>query len=134
MVGAEREWREVVRAAPRFRSGWRGLGETLIRAGRFPDPETIAEDLAGDGVIRAEGLSLKSRVAYRQSLRFRSNCPGTYLNLGCALKDSGWIEAAVGAWEQALRLAPGDPAVRQELARLGRPSPARSSPVRYLPC
>jgi len=62
--------------------------------------------------------------AYRQSLRFRSIYPGTYLNLGCALKDSGRIEEAVGAWEQALRLAPDDPAARHELARVGRLSTA----------
>jgi len=63
LVAAEHEWREVVRAAPRYRQGWRGLGETLIRAGRFLDAETIAEELAGDEAIRTEGLLLKSRVA-----------------------------------------------------------------------
>ncbi len=62
-AGAEREWREVVRAAPRYRPGWRGLGEALIRAGRFPDAEAVADDLARVTAIRAEGLLLKSRVA-----------------------------------------------------------------------
>jgi glycosyltransferase involved in cell wall biosynthesis/tetratricopeptide (TPR) repeat protein/2-polyprenyl-3-methyl-5-hydroxy-6-metoxy-1,4-benzoquinol methylase len=63
LAAAEIEWRDVVCAAPRYRQGWRGLGETLIRAGRFPDAETIAEELARDEAIRTEGLLLKSRVA-----------------------------------------------------------------------
>jgi tetratricopeptide (TPR) repeat protein len=29
LAGAEREWREVVRAVPCYRPGWRGLGETF---------------------------------------------------------------------------------------------------------
>jgi tetratricopeptide (TPR) repeat protein len=66
LSGAERQWREVVHAAPRYRVGWRGLGETLIRAGRFADAERIADELACDGAMRAEGHSLKSRVAVAQ--------------------------------------------------------------------
>ncbi len=58
--------------------------------------------------------------AYRQSLRFRLNHPATYVSLGYALKDSGRIEEAVGAWEQALRLAPNDPTASGELMRQGR--------------
>ncbi len=63
LAGAEREWREVVRAAPRYRPGWRGLGETLVRAGRFPDAEAIAEDLTRNEATRTEGLLVQSRVA-----------------------------------------------------------------------
>ena len=58
--------------------------------------------------------------AYRSRSDSGPNHPATYLNLGCALKDSGRMEEAVTAWEQALRLAPGDPMVRAELARVGR--------------
>lgn len=43
-------------------------------------------------------------VAYRQSLRYRTNHAATCLNLGYALKDSGRIEEAAAAWEQAARL------------------------------
>jgi hypothetical protein len=59
-------------------------------------------------------------VAYRQSLRYRPIYAATYLNLGYALKDSGRLEEAAAAWEQTARLAPYNPAPRQELSRLGR--------------
>ncbi len=35
LADAEHEWHEVVRAAPRYRPGWRGLGEVLVRQGRY---------------------------------------------------------------------------------------------------
>ncbi len=57
---------------------------------------------------------------YRQSLRYRPNYAATYLNLGYALKDSGRIDEAARAWERVVRLAPNDPVVPRELARLGR--------------
>jgi Flp pilus assembly protein TadD len=66
LAGAEHEWREVVQAAPRYRPGWRGLGETLIRAGRVAEAATVADDLASAGAIRTEGLLLKSRAAIAQ--------------------------------------------------------------------
>jgi len=66
LAAAEPEWREVVRAAPGYRVGWRGLGDTLIRAGRCADADTIAEDLTRDQITRVEGLLLKSRVAIAQ--------------------------------------------------------------------
>jgi len=63
LAAAEREWREVVRVAPRYRPGWRGLGETMIRQARFADAQTVAEDLMQQQALRAEGLLLKSRTA-----------------------------------------------------------------------
>jgi len=62
LAGAEREWRDVVAAAPRYRQGWRGLGETLIREGRFRDANAVAEELIQQQALRAEGLLLRSRV------------------------------------------------------------------------
>ena len=38
LAEAERHWREVVREAPRYRPGWRGLGEVLIQKQRLPKP------------------------------------------------------------------------------------------------
>ena len=63
--------------------------------------------------------------AYRQSLRYRPNYAGTYLNVGYALRDSGRFDEAAQAWQEAARLAPNDPTARAELAGL-RQSPARS--------
>ena len=64
LAEAERQWREVVREVPRYRPGWRGLGETLIRGGRFAEAEALAEELLkNDGALRIEGLLIKSRTA-----------------------------------------------------------------------
>jgi O-antigen biosynthesis protein len=67
LAEAERQWTEAVREAPRYRQGWRGLGETLIRAARLTDAELVAEELIKDQTLRAEGLVLKSRVALAQA-------------------------------------------------------------------
>jgi len=65
LVEAEREWREVVRESPRYRTGWRGLGETLVRRGRFAEAESLAEELLADWPLRAEGWLLRNRIARR---------------------------------------------------------------------
>ena len=69
------------------------------------------------------GRPEEAATAYRLSLRYRTNHPATYLNLGSAPKDAGRMSEAVAAWEQALRLAPGDPAICAELARVGKLPP-----------
>jgi GT2 family glycosyltransferase/tetratricopeptide (TPR) repeat protein len=60
---AEEEWREVTRAVPRYRPGWRGLGEVLIRGGRHQEAMAVAEQFLGDPALRVEGHLLKSRLA-----------------------------------------------------------------------
>ena len=62
--------------------------------------------------------------AYRQSLRFRSNCPGDLLEPGLRPQGQRSDRRSGECLGAALRLAPGDPAVRQELASVGRLSPA----------
>ncbi len=63
LAEAERQWREVVREAPRYRLGWRGLADVLLRADRLAEVETLAQELIGDEALRIEGLLLKSRAA-----------------------------------------------------------------------
>ena len=50
---AERQWAEVVREAPRYRPGWRGMGDTLIREQRLADAEKLAGELMQDGPLHA---------------------------------------------------------------------------------
>ena len=66
LAEAEQHWREVVRAVPRYRQGWRRLGETLLRMDRFAELDSLAESLSGDGEVRIEGLLMKSRSAEAQ--------------------------------------------------------------------
>ena len=61
----------------------------------------------------------RSRLTANRS-HFGPHYAATHLNLGYALKDSGRLDEAAAEWEQTLRLAPGDTAVRHELMRIGR--------------
>ena len=62
---AEDQWRRVVAEVPCYRPGWRGLGETLIRRGRFAEAESLVEELLSNHSVRVEGWLLKSRIALR---------------------------------------------------------------------
>ena len=66
MADAEHQWRAVVREAPRYRTGWRGLGDILLRLGRLNDAHSLAEKLIRDDVLSVEGMLLKHRVALIQ--------------------------------------------------------------------
>jgi tetratricopeptide (TPR) repeat protein len=67
LAEAERRWSEVICEAPKYRQGWRGLGDTLIREQRLADAEKLAAELAQDGALRPEGLLLKSRLGLLQN-------------------------------------------------------------------
>jgi tetratricopeptide (TPR) repeat protein len=82
LAEAERQWAEVVREAPHYRQGWRGLGETLLQEQRFADAERAADELTQDRALRPEGLLLKCRAAMGQS----------QLDKARAALDAGWAE------------------------------------------
>ena len=67
LAEAERQWKEVVREAPRYRQGWRGLGETLVQEQKLAEAEKLAAELMKDEALRAEGMLLESRVATAQN-------------------------------------------------------------------
>jgi GT2 family glycosyltransferase/tetratricopeptide (TPR) repeat protein len=95
---AEAEWREVTRAVPRYRPGWRGLGEVLIRATRLREAMAVAEHCLGepDAAVRVEGRLLKGRLAVA----------------------AGDIAAARAEIEQALAEDPGDRAALEARCHL----------------
>ncbi len=63
---AEEQWRRVVAEVPGYRPGWRGLGETLIRRGRFDEAEAVAARLLDDDRNRVEGYLITGRIALAQ--------------------------------------------------------------------
>jgi tetratricopeptide (TPR) repeat protein len=63
---AEHELRLVVQEMPRYREGWRGLGESLLRQGKTKEVASIAQQLMGDPCLRAEGHALKSQIAMQR--------------------------------------------------------------------
>ena len=52
-----------MRELPRYRAGWRGLGDALIRMQRFDEADRLAAELLTDAHVRVEGLMLTSRLA-----------------------------------------------------------------------
>ena len=63
LVRAEQEWRQVTREVPRYRAGWHGLGEVLLRGGRHREALSVAEHCVNEPGLKVVGHLLKSRVA-----------------------------------------------------------------------
>jgi GT2 family glycosyltransferase/tetratricopeptide (TPR) repeat protein/2-polyprenyl-3-methyl-5-hydroxy-6-metoxy-1,4-benzoquinol methylase len=63
LAHAEEQWRRVVDEMPRYRPGWRGLGNVLLRQGKQQEALAVAQGLLGQPGLRCEGLLLKSQAA-----------------------------------------------------------------------
>jgi tetratricopeptide (TPR) repeat protein len=191
----EEQWRRIVQEMPRYRPGWRGLGDALLRRGSLDQAQALAERLLADAHLRNEGQLLQSGLAsargdhraarekleqalterpddtdllralcqvlfergepgeaehalrelvqrapedasaqhnlglvylrlhrhteaietFGESVRLRPDAAQTHLHLGYALKAAGRLEEARAAWENVLRLEPGNQAALQEL-------------------
>ncbi len=86
---AEGEWRRVVAESPRYRPGWRGIGETLVHRGLLNEAWSMAARLVDDAHLRVEGLLLRSRVALAQ----------------------GQVATAIEEMDRAQAEYPGDPEI-----------------------
>ena len=60
---AEQEWRGVTQEVPRYRAGWQGLGEVLLRGRRNCEALSVAEHCIREPDLKAVGHLLKSRLA-----------------------------------------------------------------------
>jgi tetratricopeptide (TPR) repeat protein len=63
LPSAEEQWRLVVAEMPRYRPGWRGLGDVLLRQTKHSEALAVAQGLMSQPGLRCEGLLLKSQVA-----------------------------------------------------------------------
>lgn len=66
-VDAEIQWRAVIKEAPEYRLGWRGLGQVLMRQQKLQQAEELASNLTaqsdGTSPLRCEGLLLAAKLA-----------------------------------------------------------------------
>jgi FkbM family methyltransferase len=62
-ANAQEQWRLVVEEMPRYRQGWRGLGEVLRRQGKQEEALALAKQLQGDRHLHTEGTILKGQLA-----------------------------------------------------------------------
>jgi tetratricopeptide (TPR) repeat protein len=60
---AEEQWRRVVHEMPSYRSGWRGLGDVLVRQRKLDEASRMAERLSADAQLQGEGVWLRSATA-----------------------------------------------------------------------
>jgi GT2 family glycosyltransferase/tetratricopeptide (TPR) repeat protein/2-polyprenyl-3-methyl-5-hydroxy-6-metoxy-1,4-benzoquinol methylase len=63
LVRAEDQWRRVLDEMPRYRAGWHGLGDVLLRQGKQQEALTVAQGLVDQLGLRCEGLLLRSQAA-----------------------------------------------------------------------
>ena len=76
----EREWREVIREMPGYRTGWRSLCGLLISRGRTREAAALAGQMEKAPALRLEGLLAMSRLAHAS---------------GSAEEALGWLRAAM---------------------------------------
>lgn len=103
---AEEQWRVVLQEKDRYRPGWRGLGETLLKRGDLGAVESMAAELKGEKNLGGLGAVFAARLLERR----------------------GDINAARSELEQACAESSGDLDPLRELCRLlferGDPSEA----------
>lgn len=93
---AEAQWRTVVQERPRYRQGWRGLGDCLLRQRKVHEAKKLASWLVEDRWLRPEGRMLKGQLAMAQ----------------------GDLATARRELDKAVRDCPGDPEVCHSWCRL----------------
>ena len=62
---AESQWRYTLEEAPRFREGWRGLGEALLRQGRFAAADALLDSMPvenGNRTMACEAAILRAEL------------------------------------------------------------------------
>jgi tetratricopeptide (TPR) repeat protein len=130
LLGPDWLQREVESAAPQHRPGWRGLGDTLLRAGRIENAEELSRDLLNKGDVRIEGLLLRSGIALaagwpgnaREALdQAIAEAPADLEVLPCGcqfLFEQGEVEEAEGALRSLIAPDPSDASTYHNLRTL----------------
>jgi O-antigen biosynthesis protein len=63
LAAAEKEWRLITQERPKYRDGWRGLGDTLLRQVKLDEAWAMAEPLLSDRQLRGDAMVLRGRIA-----------------------------------------------------------------------
>lgn len=120
LARAEAQWRQIVEQVPRYRAGWQGLGELLLRQGKFTELLAVAELLLTHGLPPRDAVLLRAQAAAgqgdfetasRQLEQVLVDCPGDVqaLKLLCQiLFEHGAPAHAERFLRQLIRLEPGD--------------------------
>jgi Flp pilus assembly protein TadD len=66
-----------------------------------------------------------AEAAFRTAIDLRPNSAASYSYLGCVFEQLGNYEKARNAWEEAIRVAPNEPAAMDARERLSRVASAR---------
>jgi FkbM family methyltransferase len=142
LARAEEQWRRVVGEAPRYRPGWRGLGESLLAQGKLDEAAGLAQELQA-GPLRVEGLILQGQVAaargelakarqyLEEAVRERPEDDAALQALCRFLFERGSPGEAEGPLRQLLKRHPEDGAAHHNLGtaclQQGRPEEAATA-------
>src|SRR5262249_17247548 len=97
-AGAIAEYREALRLMPASRSA--GVRYNLAN------------------VLRQTGAAGDSIIEYREAIKLQPNFVDAHLNLGVVLADKGELDAAIGEFQDVLRLQSGHVLAKENLQRI----------------
>jgi GT2 family glycosyltransferase/tetratricopeptide (TPR) repeat protein len=131
---AEEQWRAIIHEVPRYRAGWRGLGQNLLRK-RDPGPvNELCLRLSLEPGMKAEEFLLTGRLAaaqgdHRRAISaFDAAIAERPADIeirdaqAAVLIESGDAAAAERVLTESLRLAPDEPGLHHNLAGVRRRS------------
>jgi tetratricopeptide (TPR) repeat protein len=135
-AGAEEQWRLVVQEVPRYRPGWQGLSDVLLRRGKLTEAMQLAEQLRNDKFLPGEAFVIRVKVAlvrgdiataWSEVENAAREVPADLEPLRtlcqCLFESGNFAEAARGL-EEWVRRSPQDASAYQNLGvtyhRLGR--------------
>jgi glycosyltransferase involved in cell wall biosynthesis len=62
LARAEEQWRLITQEVPRYREGWLGLGDILLKLQRYRELEDLVARLESDGRLKSAGSTMKTWI------------------------------------------------------------------------
>jgi glycosyltransferase involved in cell wall biosynthesis len=130
LAGSQAEWERIVQELPRYRIGWRGLGEALLQQSKRQAVIELAEQLLKDDLLASEGHLLLAELAIlegdsgRTKLELEQAVAGAgeeiepLQRLARFLFESGMFDEAYGALEELSRRCPDDASANHNLGTI----------------
>lgn len=129
-AAAEEQWRLVVKEVPGYRSGWRGLGDALLRQKKFGELQAVIQELKGDRALAGEpnllfghlalarGDVRAARAAFEQAVAECAEDSDAWQALCQFHFDHGTPEEAERALNSLIELHPNDGSAHHNLGTL----------------
>src|SRR5262249_687858 len=136
LARAEEQWRLVVQEMPRYKPGWQGLADALLRQQKLQELPSIVKTLLAEATLRSLGVVLEARLSeaqgdcqgarskFEQAVTEFANDPDVLESQCRFLFERGQPEEAERALRALLLLNPRNPSALHNLGtvlqRLGK--------------